>query len=89
MKITDYGLHRVAQSQVDPSVMSALRKNSMMDGKDLLSNDVQILTSSDKLLWVAPETIACSAIGFYFTSPTKKGDIYRYEANKFEIDSAM
>lgn len=77
LKITDYGLRKVRCSQIDPTVVGALRKNSHVDSKDLCSDHTQILSSSEHLLWVAPESVACTPIGLYMTSPTKHADIYR------------
>ncbi|CAO3617380.1 unnamed protein product [Mucor fragilis] len=76
LKITDYGLRKVRCSQIDPTVVGALRKNSHVDSKDLCSDHTQILSSSEHLLWVAPESVACTPIGLYMTSPTKHADIY-------------
>ncbi|KAF1804896.1 hypothetical protein FB192DRAFT_1053619 [Mucor lusitanicus] len=76
LKITDYGLRKVHCSQVDPTVVGALRKNSHVDSKDLCSDHTQILASSEHLLWVAPESVACTPIGLYMTAPTKHADIY-------------
>ncbi|KAL7326247.1 Histidine kinase osmosensor, variant 3 [Mucor circinelloides] len=76
LKISDYGLQKVRCSQIDPTVVGALRKNSHVDSKDLCSDHTQIMTSSEHLLWVAPESVACTPIGLYMTSPTKRADIY-------------
>lgn len=77
LKITGYGLRKVHRTQIDPTVLGALRKNSHVDNKDLLSDHTQMMTSSENLLWVAPESVACTPIGLYITSPTKRADIYR------------
>ncbi|CEP15224.1 hypothetical protein [Parasitella parasitica] len=38
--------------------------------------DPTIMTDITNLLWVAPESVACTSIGLYVTSPTKSADIY-------------
>ncbi|KAI9470491.1 MAG: hypothetical protein EXX96DRAFT_358928 [Benjaminiella poitrasii] len=76
LKITDYGLGKVHRSQIDPSVLSALRKNSHMDNKELISDQTYLLPSSEHLLWAAPEIVTCTSMGIYMICPTKRADIY-------------
>lgn len=77
LKITDYGLRKIHRTQIDPTVLDALRKDSHVDSKNLLLYHTQMLSISKNLLWVAPESVACTPIGLYIISPTKRADIYR------------
>ncbi|KAI8968050.1 hypothetical protein BDF20DRAFT_205358 [Mycotypha africana] len=76
LKITDYGLKRVHRTQIDPTVITALRKNSHVECKDFFKDEVRILTNAEQLLWAAPETVAFTSIGLYVVTPSKRADIY-------------
>ncbi|KAG0179191.1 hypothetical protein DFQ29_002414 [Apophysomyces sp. BC1021] len=74
LKITDYGLNEVRQSQLDPLMLSALPKKT-----DQIPNDgrgTHVIQTSDKLLWAAPESIVCTPLGFYLAFPSKSANVY-------------
>lgn len=74
LKITDYGLGIIRQSQIHPTVSQVLKKNHYFGNNN---DQARILTNFQNLLWTAPETIDRTPIGVYISSPTVQGDMYR------------
>ena len=93
LKITDYGLYKVRESQYDPVIVSSLLKRypkvyhhtsaskSMARGPSSVINDydspVHIVPHTENLLWLAPESLLPTSFDIWLTYPTKKSDIYR------------
>ncbi|KAI8379101.1 uncharacterized protein BYT42DRAFT_313184 [Radiomyces spectabilis] len=75
LKITGYGLNRVRRSQLDPNVVSGIRKNYLTTDKQG-SDQAQIIQNNNTLSWRAPESVVCSSTGVYLSFPTKEADVY-------------
>ncbi|KAG2218663.1 hypothetical protein INT45_007832 [Circinella minor] len=92
LKITDYGLYKVRESQYDPVIVSSLLKRypkvhhrtsvptSMARGPSSITGDydspMHIVPHYENLLWLAPESLLRTSFDVWVTYPSKKSDIY-------------
>lgn len=91
LKISDYGLDKVRQSQYDPTLMHSLGKQfpQLSRTSRILPNhlpgtthkqDTQpmiIVPHNENLLWLAPESVVCDDSNVCLTKPSRRADAYR------------
>ncbi|KAI9275752.1 hypothetical protein BDA99DRAFT_601329 [Phascolomyces articulosus] len=92
LKITDYGLYKIRESQYDPVTVSSLSKRypkfhhrtsmpaSVSRGSPVMSGDydspMHIVPHIENLLWLAPESVLPTSFDVWVTYSNKKTDIY-------------
>ncbi|KAI9499446.1 hypothetical protein BDB00DRAFT_866325 [Zychaea mexicana] len=97
LKLTDYGLYKVRETQLDPVTLTALSKRypkiyhrvsgipSGARGTSYIGDydsPMQIVPHAENLLWLAPESVLPTTFDTWVTYPTKKADIYRQPYQK-------
>ncbi|KAI8098557.1 uncharacterized protein BX664DRAFT_319021 [Halteromyces radiatus] len=68
LKITDYGLYKMRQTQYDRNIISSIHKR--------YPGCPMVVPSANNLLWLAPESIIEVSPDLYITFPTKAADVY-------------
>lgn len=69
LKISDYDLGAVRDSQYDPAILAAIEQQQEI---------ARVIPSKQKLLWLAPESCYKLLPNVWCTRPSKRADIYRY-----------